>query len=238
MSAFDKLSLRVILYEGPGTTPLTDSQRFELVSSVLEAGYSVSRWVDVCQVFAADASVPVVLGRFDDEEPAHAVCVEGGAKPHFCDISELDADRTLIQLRHIGEAVGARDPGAWKPWFPVIDYDRCTHCMQCLSFCLFGVFCVDEGGRIQVHSQANCKTDCPACARVCPELAILFPKYHEGPIAGDVVREADLQREAMKVDVSAILGGDSYSVLRKRNEDERGRLSAERPDSPKPEWDI
>ena len=23
-----------------------------------------------------------------------------------------------------------------KPWFPVIDYDRCTNCMQCLSFCL------------------------------------------------------------------------------------------------------
>lgn len=25
----------------------------------------------------------------------------------------------------------------WKPWFPVIDYSRCTNCMQCLSFCLF-----------------------------------------------------------------------------------------------------
>src|SRR5262245_26837729 len=29
---------------------------------------------------------------------------------------------------------------AWKPWFPVIDYSRCTNCMQCLSFCLFDVY--------------------------------------------------------------------------------------------------
>ena len=36
------------------------------------------------------------------------------------------------------ESRGAERVG-WKPWFPVIDYDRCTNCMQCLSFCLFGV---------------------------------------------------------------------------------------------------
>ena len=67
--------------------------------------------------------------------------------------------------------------GGWKPWFPVIDYDRCTNCMQCLSFCLFDVYGVSTDGKIQVQNQDNCKTDCPACSRVCPEVAIMFPKY-------------------------------------------------------------
>ncbi len=82
-------------------------------------------------------------------------------------------------------------PGGWKPWFPVIDYNRCTNCMQCLSFCLFDVYGVDTGGKIKVQKSHNCKTDCPACSRVCPEVAILFPKYKAGPINGDVVKAED-----------------------------------------------
>ena len=72
--------------------------------------------------------------------------------------------------------------------------------MQCLSFCLFGVYGVDGEKRIQVQNQDNCKTNCPACSRVCPEAAIMFPKYKAGPINGDVVSDADLNREKMKVD--------------------------------------
>ena len=59
--------------------------------------------------------------------------------------------------------------------------------MQCLSFCLFGVYGVDDQKRIQVQNQDNCKTNCPACSRVCPEAAIMFPKYKAGPINGDLV---------------------------------------------------
>jgi Pyruvate/2-oxoacid:ferredoxin oxidoreductase delta subunit len=118
--------------------------------------------------------------------------------------------------------------GGWKPWFPVIDYDRCTNCMQCLSFCLFGVYGADQAGHIQVQNQDNCKTNCPACSRVCPEAAIMFPKYKAGPINGDLVRDADLQREKMKVDISALLGGDIYSMLRMRSERAQSRFSKER----------
>ncbi|MEI9897476.1 MAG: hypothetical protein WDN28_27365 [Chthoniobacter sp.] len=84
--------------------------------------------------------------------------------------------------------------GAWKPWFPVIDYDRCTNCMQCLSFCLFGVYGVDGDKHIQVQNNDHCKTNCPACSRVCPEAAIMFPKYKAGPINGDVVSDSDLAK--------------------------------------------
>ena len=104
-----------------------------------------------------------------------------------------------------------------KPaWFPVVDFARCTHCMQCRSFCLFGVYGKDADGRLEVQHPENCKPDCPACARVCPELAIIFPRYKQEPINGGEVTAADAAREPVKVDVSALLGGDVYKALRSR----------------------
>ena len=126
-----------------------------------------------------------------------------------------------------GEGV-INQPGNWKPWFPVIDYDRCTNCMQCLSFCLFDVYGVDEKSQIQVQNQDNCKTNCPACSRVCPEVAIMFPKYSAGPIHGGEVSEEDVGREKMKVDISALLGGDVYSALKNRSEKAKSRFAKER----------
>ena len=95
--------------------------------------------------------------------------------------------------------------------------DRCTNCMQCLSFCLFDVYGIDDEKQIQVQNQDNCKTSCPACSRVCPEVAIMFPKYSAGPINGDEVSQQDVHREKMKVDISALLGGDIYANLRDRS---------------------
>jgi NAD-dependent dihydropyrimidine dehydrogenase PreA subunit len=103
--------------------------------------------------------------------------------------------------------------------------------MQCLTFCLFDVYGVDSKQQITVQNQDNCKTDCPACSRVCPEVAILFPKYGKGPINGDVVRAQDIQREAMKVDISTLLGGDLYGSLRTRQSEARKRFSTERDES-------
>jgi NAD-dependent dihydropyrimidine dehydrogenase PreA subunit len=118
----------------------------------------------------------------------------------------------------------------WKPWFPVIDYSRCTNCMQCLSFCLFDVYGVSTASKIQVQHESNCKTDCPACSRVCPEVAIMFPKYRHGPINGEEVKADDVRREAMKVDISALLGGDVYALLRDRSVKAKSRFSKERDD--------
>ncbi|MBM61634.1 MAG: Fe-S cluster protein, partial [Acidobacteria bacterium] len=143
----------------------------------------------------------------------------------------LDDGILLEAAREVRELTGARKLEAWKPWFPVIDFDRCTNCMQCLTFCLFDVYGVDKQQQITVQNQDNCKTDCPACSRVCPEVAILFPKYGKGPINGDVVREQDVQREAMKVDISTLLGGDLYGSLRNRQREARKRFSTERDES-------
>jgi NAD-dependent dihydropyrimidine dehydrogenase PreA subunit len=141
----------------------------------------------------------------------------------------VDAETLSATIEHELQAppVGS---SPWKPWFPVIDYSRCTNCMQCLSFCLFDVYGVSANQKIQVQNQSNCKTDCPACSRVCPEVAIMFPKYRHGPINGEEVTVDDVRREAMKVDISALLGGDVYSMLRDRSAKAKSRFSKERDD--------
>jgi Pyruvate/2-oxoacid:ferredoxin oxidoreductase delta subunit len=220
--ALDHQVLRLVLYEGSGAAELSAEERYQTVNALLERGYSVTR-AGAERSLAPDDGAPVaVLGRF-----------EAGALPDFGGrVQSIDATLDPVALADrvgtLAHEMAAPTPGAWKPWFPVIDYDRCTNCMQCLSFCLFGVYGVDEGKRIQVQTQDNCKTNCPACSRVCPEAAIMFPKYKAGPINGDVVSDADLNREKMKIDISALLGGDVYDMLRTRSERARSRFSKER----------
>ena len=214
-------ALRIVLYEGEGAQPLEAAERYQALSSLLERGFAVTSASGERAVAPADASPTVVLGRFGGVAPD-----VDGARTR--DISGMGA----IQIAEIAETAraesGAAKHGEWKPWFPVIDYDRCTNCMQCLSFCLFGVYGVDSEKRIQVQNNDNCKTNCPACSRVCPEAAIMFPKYKAGPINGEVVSDSDLQKEKMKVDISALLGGDVYAMLRLRSEKAKSRFSKER----------
>ena len=69
-------------------------------------------------------------------------------------------------------------------WYPVVDYDRCVNCLECLNFCLFGVFGVDASGRLLVEQPDACRDGCPACARVCPSGAIMFPRHDDRAMAG------------------------------------------------------
>jgi Pyruvate/2-oxoacid:ferredoxin oxidoreductase delta subunit len=172
----------------------------------------------------------LVLGKFAGGGKLDAEGVSGGDSVRFQDITGLDTNRIAELAETTRAETGAARHGEWKPWFPVIDYDRCTNCMQCLSFCLFGVYGVDEQNKIQAQNHDNCKTNCPACSRVCPEAAIMFPKYKAGPINGDVVQDSDLGKEKMKVDISALLGGDVYSALRQRSDAAKARFSKERDD--------
>ncbi|MDZ4288270.1 MAG: ferredoxin family protein, partial [Prosthecobacter sp.] len=144
------------------------------------------------------------------------------------DITGLDAVAIVALVEKTRGVTPMNEPGKWKPWFPVIDYSRCTNCMQCLSFCLFDVYGVSKDNKIQVQNNDNCKTNCPACSRVCPEVAIMFPKYQAGPINGDDVSALDAGREKMKVDISSLLGGDIYAALKDRSAAAKSRFSKER----------
>lgn len=228
--------LQVILYEGLGAEPWERGCRLGVTATLLDQGYSVLRITEGASqgpALRATGEFPViVLGRFSGPPPE---VVDGAGQIRIAtrDTSGLDAEGIVSLVATVRDELGAglNQPGgagAWKPWFPVIDYDRCTNCLQCLSFCLFDVYGIDEEKRIEVRNNDNCKTNCPACSRVCPEVAIMFPKYSAGPINGEAVRQEDVARESMKIDISSLLGGDIYSSLRNRSEKAKSRFSKER----------
>ncbi len=218
--------LRVALYEGAGARPLGGAQRFALLQALLDKGYRVTRIAAGAAPAASDGNGLAVLGCFESDLPELAQ--DGDTKVYIRNVEGKTADEAVELVESLCREAGLHEPGGWKPWFPVIDYDRCTNCMQCLSFCLFDVYGVSQDGKIQVQNNDNCKTDCPACSRVCPEVAILFPKYRHGPIHGGEVNADDMRRESMKVDISALLGGDIYQALRDRSAKAKSRFSKER----------
>jgi len=90
---------------------------------------------------------------------------------------------------------------AGRRWYPVIDFGRCTNCMECIDFCLFGVYGVDGADTILVEQPDNCRKGCPACSRVCPENAIIFPQHKTPAIAG-----ANTGTDSLKIDLSKLFG--------------------------------
>ena len=213
-------TFHVVLYEGTDASPIPATRKTTLMQALMENGYSVSSVVT--DSLAATPHTLAVLGNFNAAADARFA---GLAQQPLADFSD---EQVIAKMETLRAERPMNQPGQWKPWFPVIDYSRCTNCMQCLSFCLFDVYGVSKEGKIQVQNNDNCKTNCPACSRVCPEVAIMFPKYASGPINGEPVSESDVKRESMKVDISALLGGDIYSRLRERSDAAKSRFSKER----------
>ena len=88
-----------------------------------------------------------------------------------------------------------------RRWYPVIDFSRCTNCLECIDFCLFGVYGIDGAETILVEQPDNCRKGCPACSRVCPENAIIFPQ-HKTPIISGSPELGGPQ----KIDLSKLFG--------------------------------
>lgn len=116
--------------------------------------------------------------------------------------------------------VSASEPAGdpWLPWFPVIDHQRCIQCRQCVSFCLFGVYELSPEGKAHVANPRNCKNNCPACARICPEAAIMFPKLgdEESPLNGDEIANESALKTRARINVHELLGDDIYAALAER----------------------
>jgi Pyruvate/2-oxoacid:ferredoxin oxidoreductase delta subunit len=115
----------------------------------------------------------------------------------------------------------------WPSWFPVIDYSRCTACGQCADFCLFGVY-EKTAGKINVMNPQHCKNNCPACARICPHTAIIFPKYKDGgAIGGSEVRDELSEQKRQAEDINSILNGDIYAALEQRKKKRKSIIREE-----------
>lgn len=106
---------------------------------------------------------------------------------------------TYVGSTHVPITTLDETPG--RRWYPVIDFSRCTNCMECIDFCLFGVYGVDATETIVVEQADNCRKGCPACSRVCPQNAIMFPQHKTPAIAG-----AAVDAGSMKIDLSKLFG--------------------------------
>lgn len=176
---------------------------------------------DLCR--AAAAKDPVLEAEFKEIHACHARAVRA-----LFDFAGHPLSEAVKIHNH-------RDPSVRQPdnpsiqsdpaWYPVIDYDRCTSCGQCHDFCLFDVYEKDEKGRVTVANPGRCKNNCPACARICPETAIVFPKVGESPINGAEITDEGEQKANVKINVDEILGDDVYAALNARKQKRRSLLN-------------
>ena len=137
------------------------------------------------------------------------------------DIQQLTLSKKSISSDDIKNSLESGE-GSSSGWFPIIDYTRCTNCGQCMDFCLFGVYERMEDKSIKVVKPENCKENCPACARICPQIAIIFPKLSEKPINGSEVHEDD--NKNLKLDIKDMFGDDVYTALAARKKRSKKKL--------------
>src|SRR5690349_16081806 len=120
--------MRVVINEGEGSLALDEVRRFELMRGLLEKGYAVTSTRSGGQVSGVGehGGMMVVLGQFNQEGFADAQGMAGNLKLHFCDIDGMDLAAIVSAVEAARGETADSKPSKWKPWFPVIDYKRCT----------------------------------------------------------------------------------------------------------------
>jgi len=144
-------------------------------------------------------------------------------KLNFMNFRELSDDKIYDGISSYfagstekGESYELRGNSEWPSWFPMIDSSRCNSCGQCADFCLFGVYKKIDN-KVVVVNPKGCKNNCPACGRICPQTAIVFPKYeHHGAIAGSDTIDEIAEQQRQNQDIDTILGSNIYKALEMR----------------------
>jgi ferredoxin len=166
----------------------------------------------------ADAS----LARLFDRDDAFVVgCSRPRAVRALLDFAAVDYRAKQIAWLALPFDRDALKTEYGVPWYPVIDRARCSGCGTCADYCLFSVYTqqapLPAGERVRVAAPLNCKTGCPACARLCPEAALIFPFCHEAELNGEVEEPARRTRDTL----AAALGDDPMRVLAERRKQKR-----------------
>lgn len=159
----------------------------------LRAYDSAQPYLDEVQRIAQELSTPVVeLGNW----------INGNPKPEQMAqylSTEKNGHQNGAAAKTVPHEADEEKPA--RRWYPVIDLSRCTNCLECIDFCLFGVYGIDARETILVEQPDNCRQGCPACSRVCPENAIIFPQHKSPTIAG-----SSEVGGSMKIDLSQLFG--------------------------------
>ena len=109
----------------------------------------------------------------------------------YAEVFETEDNVQIPDSGIIGGRVERLDEIPKPRWYPIIDHSRCTDCLECVNYCLFGVYNIDSNSRPFVDQPDACRDGCPACARVCPNQAIMFPLYEDRVIAGYELPQAE-----------------------------------------------
>lgn len=234
---------RVIICACASRSFIDKEEVVRLAASLRTGGYAVSVEPDLCErvmdgggdVGELAASVLIAchprairsLLRPLGVEPALVLDIRGGNAGSVLERMGLTAADAATPVA--GEDEYRRLVSSFTPkpgadaWYPVLDKERCVDCGKCYDFCLFGVYTIERGG-VAVSQPRSCKNNCPACARMCPERAIVFPKYDKSPINGGLEEE----EAALSIDPKAVYA----DALRTRLAYRRASVSLLKKDRP------
>jgi len=206
-----------------------------LVSALSNAGYEATIVPDLCKTAISNAGQMVLIASTTVvacyPRAVRSIFDSVGLKPErVFDIRNHSSEQVLSDMGISQPVFSPEQPFPEFPpeegkeaWNPAIDKERCTECGKCHDFCLFGVYAVDKG-MVKVTQPQNCKNNCPACARVCPSKAIIFPKYEKSPINGGLHDEEHLA----ETDTKAL-----YNIaLKHKLEERRAKVSLLKKDKP------
>ena len=182
---------------------------------------SAQAYVEEIRRIAAEAATPVVdLMDWVDGSPRPDQMKRYLHPTNNTSLGGADGNGKPDDTPSSQQPITRVEEDAPRRWYPVIDYSRCTNCLECIDFCLFGVYDVDPAETILVQQPDNCRKGCPACSRVCPENAIIFPQHKAPAIAGSAAVDVG----SLKIDLTKLFGpdtGESSAEAAARERDEQ-----------------